>query len=84
MANTAVRMFWPLAHARHLPAHAAQFVAQALAWAEVHTGLPAIVVAAIVLVVGFKLFKRSLRFAVEVAVVVGVLGIASALGWVRF
>lgn len=54
------------------------------AYAEAHTGLPAIVVAAIVLVVGFRLFKKSLRFAVEVAVVVGLLGAASFFGWVRF
>ncbi len=57
---------------------------RALSYAEVHTGVPAIVVAAIVLVVGFRLFKKSLRFAIEVAVVVGLLGLASFFGWVRF
>lgn len=55
-----------------------------LAYAEAHSGVPAIVVAAVVLVVGFRLFKKSLRFALEVAVVVGLLGLASFLGWVRF
>jgi len=59
-------------------------VKHAVAYAESHTGVPAIVVAAIVLVVGFRLFKRSLRFALEVALVVGLLGAASLLGWVRF
>lgn len=46
--------------------------------------MPAIVVAGVVLVVGFRLFKKSLRFAVEVGVVVGLLGMASLLGWIRF
>jgi len=70
----------PLALSRTLTS----MLVRAFSWAEVHTGVPAIVVAALVLVVGFRLFKKSLRFALEVAVVVGLLGLASFFGWVRF
>jgi uncharacterized membrane protein YGL010W len=77
-------MPWPLADARHLAIFAARHAGHALAWAEAHTGVPAIVFAAALLVAGYKLLKRTARFALEVALVVGLLGLASALGWVRF
>ncbi|HQY65038.1 MAG: hypothetical protein IPQ09_04550 [Myxococcales bacterium] len=77
-------MPWSLADARHLSLFVARHAGQALAWAEEHTGVPAIVVAAALLVAGYKLLKRTARFALEVALVVGLLGLASALGWVRF
>jgi hypothetical protein len=51
-----------------------------LAWASHHTGLPVIVVAAIALVASWHIFKRAMRFAVEVAVAVAVLLVATHLG----
>jgi|HubBroStandDraft_5_1064220.scaffolds.fasta_scaffold2039036_1 hypothetical protein len=54
----------------------------ALAWASQHTGLPAILVAAIAVVVSWRVFKRTARFAVEVVAVVAVLLVATRLGWI--
>jgi hypothetical protein len=51
-----------------------------LGWASHHTGLPVIVVAAIALVASWHIFKRTLRFAIEVAVAVAVLLVATRLG----
>lgn len=56
----------------------------AVAWVSVHTGIPALVVAAVLVVVGYRVLKRSLRFFVEVALVVAALVAASHLGWLRF
>lgn len=49
-----------------------------------HTGVPALFVAAVLVCVGYRLLKRSARFAVEVAAVALVLGIATKLGWIRW
>jgi hypothetical protein len=51
-----------------------------LEWASHHTGLPVIVVAAMALVASWHLFRRTLRFAVEVALAVAVLLVATRLG----
>lgn len=56
----------------------------ALGMAATHTGVPALVVAAAAVVVGYRVLKRTARFAVEVAVVVAVLAGASYAGWLRF
>ena len=52
-------------------------------WAAHHTGLPALAVAAIVLVVGYRILKKSARFAAEVALVAALLVAATYAGWVR-
>jgi hypothetical protein len=49
-----------------------------------HTGLPALVVAALLLVVGYRVLKRSARFAVEVVIVTVALVAATQLGWLRY
>ena len=49
-----------------------------------HTGVPAVVVAAILIAVGYRILKRSARFAVEVMVVTLALVAASELGWIRW
>lgn len=54
-----------------------RFVAQ-------HSGLPALLVAAVLLVVGWRLLRKTLRFAVEVAVVTAALVAATQLGWIRW
>ena len=50
----------------------------------VHTGVPALLVAAVLVCVGYRLLKRSARFAVEVAAVALALVAASELGWIRW
>jgi hypothetical protein len=60
----------------------------ALRYGSVHTGLPALVVAAIAAVVGYKILKRTARFAVEVTVISVVLAalldrFAADLGWLH-
>jgi hypothetical protein len=56
----------------------------ALRWGSEHTGLPVIVVAAIALVVSWRIFRRSLRFAVEVTIAVALLLVATRIGWIRW
>lgn len=56
----------------------------ALHWASQHTGLPAVVVAAIALVVSWRIFRRAMRFAVEVIVVTALLLVATRLGWIAW
>ncbi len=56
----------------------------ALHWASEHTGLPVILVAAIALVSSFRLFRRTLRFAIEVVVCVALLAFATTLGWIHW
>ncbi len=53
-------------------------------WGAAHTGLPAVVVAAVVLVVSLRLARRWARFVVEVAVAAGVLVRATRFGWIRW
>jgi hypothetical protein len=56
----------------------------ALRWGSQHTGLPVILVAAIALVVSWRIFKRTLRFTIEVVVAVALLLVATRLGWITW
>jgi hypothetical protein len=56
----------------------------ALRWASHHTGIPVVVVAAVALVVSFRVFKRSVRLAVEVAIALALVIAATKLGWVTW
>lgn len=56
----------------------------ALRWLSLHTGLPALVVAAVLVVVGYRILKKSARFAVEVALVAALLVAATSAGWIRW
>jgi hypothetical protein len=49
-----------------------------------HTGVPAVLVAAMALVVSWRMAKRVARFAAETALVCAALIAATALGWIRF
>lgn len=49
-----------------------------------HSGIPALVVAALLLVVGWRLLKKTARFFAEVAVVTAALFAATQLGWIRW
>jgi glucan phosphoethanolaminetransferase (alkaline phosphatase superfamily) len=56
----------------------------ALRWGAHHTGLPIVLVAAITMVVSWRLFRRSLRFVVEVVVAVALLAVAARFGWITW
>ena len=56
----------------------------ALTWGAEHTGLPVILVAAVTLVVAFRLAKRTVHFAIELAFAVTLLFVASKMGWIRW
>ena len=49
-----------------------------------HTGVPAIVVAAIAVVVSFRLARRMARLFVEVGLALAVLLTLTSLGWIRW
>lgn len=50
-------------------------------WLATHTGVPAIIVAAVLVAIGYRVVKRTVRFAIEAAVVVALFVVASRLGW---
>lgn len=56
----------------------------AVRYASVHTGVPAVVVAATALVVSYRVFKRTLKFAVQLALALTLVLAATELGWLRF
>ena len=69
-------MAWvsPLGHSvRHLLALGAR-----------HTGLPVVLVAAIVLVASYGLARHAARFAFQVAIVAALLVAATRLGWLTW
>jgi hypothetical protein len=49
-----------------------------------HTGVPALLVAAVLLCVGYRVLKRSARFSFEVMAVALALAAATRLGWIRW
>jgi hypothetical protein len=61
-----------------------QSLRHALRWTAHHTGLPFAVVAAIALVVSFRLARKLGRLCVEVAVVSVVLLALTKLGWISW
>lgn len=57
--------------------HAVRYLAQ-------HTGVPALIVAALLVALGYRLLRRSFRFAMEVAVVAAALVAMTELGWIQW
>lgn len=55
-----------------------------LRWASSHTGLPVLVVAAIAIVASWHVFRRTLRFAIEVALAAALLFAATEFGLLRW
>jgi len=53
-------------------------------WLSLHTGVPALFVAAVLVALGYRVLKRTARFLVEVAAVALALAAASELGWLRW
>lgn len=73
----------------HLPAGASWASASAAArhavrYLSVHTGIPALLVAAVLVAVGYRLLKRTLRFGLEVAAIAAALGLMTAAGWIQW
>lgn len=66
-------MVHPLALARH----AVRFLA-------LHTGLPVLVITAILLVVGYRVLKKSARIVAQIVAISLILLAASELGWIRW
>ena len=56
----------------------------AVRWLSVHTGLPALLVGAVLVVVGYRILKKTARFAVEVALVAALLVAATSAGWIQW
>ena len=69
-------------------AHTARFVGSVartlLHFAEKHSGVPALVLVAIALVVGYRILKRSARFVAQVCFAAVVVFILTELGVIRF
>jgi hypothetical protein len=61
-----------------------EFVKEWLRWVSHHTGLPVVLVAAIAVVVSWRLFKRTARFAVQVLLTLIALLVATHLGLIRW
>jgi hypothetical protein len=53
-------------------------------WAAHHTGLPVVLVAAILLVLSWRILRRTLRMAVEVLIALALLVAATRLGWLTW
>lgn len=56
----------------------------AVRWLSSHTGVPALVVAALLVVVGYRILKKSARLLVEIALVAALLVAATHAGWLRW
>jgi hypothetical protein len=56
----------------------------ALRWASHHSGLPMVLVAAIAVVLSWRLIKRTLRLAVEVLIALVCLVAATRMGWLTW
>jgi hypothetical protein len=62
----------------------AAWVVVALHAVSKHTGIPLVVVAGLALVLSFRFVRRAARLALEVGVVVGLLLVATELGWIHW
>jgi hypothetical protein len=55
-----------------------------LRWGAHHTGLPVIVLAAMSLVLSWRILRRTLRLTVEVVIALALLVVATRLGWLAW
>jgi hypothetical protein len=72
------------AWARPLAAAAETHARHALHWISARTGLPAVVVATLALVVAWRVTKRSWHVLLELAVAAAVVFAATRFGWIRW
>jgi hypothetical protein len=56
----------------------------ALRWGAHHTGLPVVLVAALAIVLSWRLIKRGFRLALELVIAVALLVVATHLGWLSW
>lgn len=56
----------------------------ALRWGAHHTGLPVMLLAAICLVLSWRILKQTMRLAVEVVIALALLVVATRLGWLTW
>jgi hypothetical protein len=70
----------------HLPgaAVAGAWARHAVRYLSQHTGVPALLVAAVLVAVGYRLLKRSFRFLMEVTLVAAALVAMTELGWIQW
>jgi hypothetical protein len=74
-----------LAHVRNVPFERwAAYGRDLVRWLALHTGLPVLFVAAIVVAVSARILRRTARLLVEVVIVMVALAAASRLGWIRW
>ncbi len=82
-----VQAVWDVVHHTRLPpwtSWTASWARTAIRYLAQHSGIPALLVAAVLLVVGWRLVRKTFRFAVEVALVTAALLAATQLGWIRW
>jgi hypothetical protein len=72
------------AWARPLAAASVAWLRHALRWASDHTGLPVVVVAALAIVLGWRVARRTWHIALELGLALAVLLLATKLGWIRW
>ena len=53
-------------------------------WIAHHTGLPVLLVAAVLIVVSWRIFRRTVGLVAEVALVLTLLVIATKWGWISW
>jgi hypothetical protein len=80
MRPPAFHLHWQL---RWLPA-ASGGVRSALREIAHHTGLPTVLVAAVALVLSWRMLRRALPMAIEVAFAVALLLVATRFGWLKW
>jgi hypothetical protein len=71
---------WTLRIARALGA----ILLESVTWTAEHTGVPAVVVAAVGIVVSYRIARKTARIVLETSLVVALLLAATHLGWIRF
>ena len=62
----------------------ALYAMRGVRWLSLWSGLPALVVSALAVVVGWRLLRKTLRLLVEVALVSAALFAATELGWIKW
>lgn len=73
-----------LAHVAWLSAVAAPAARGAVRYLSLHSGLPALLVAALLALLGYRLLKKTARLAIELVAIAALLLVASELGWLRW
>jgi hypothetical protein len=56
----------------------------AVHYASIHTGVPAVILASVALVAGYRLLRRTMRFAVQLTIAMTIVLTATYFGWLSF